>query len=198
MAKKVRNNKSGSSVFSSKKPPIRHTHARRRSSGRSKNPSKQKQPSLSTSNFSSRSKIAGAGSCRMPAMIRAREKAPRRRSLALLRGLRAGEGSYSNLLRHYHLDTRTAHKHLGTALRIGPGGRVQASKSDRLVRELLFPLPSGDVPAKIRGSKAATKLSEFFTDRDKLLRGKLSPEEFEAKWRGVRIAGQEVFADAAT
>jgi len=26
----------------------------------------------------------------------------------------------------------------------------------------------------------------------------MSAEEFEAKWRGVRIAGQEVFADAAT
>jgi hypothetical protein len=134
----------------------------------------------------------------MPAMIRAREKAPRRRSLALLRGLRAGEGSYSKLLRDYHLDTRTAHKHLGTALRIGPGGRVQASKSDRLVRELMFPSPSGDVPAKIRGSKAATKLSEFFTDRGKLLGDKLSVDEFEAKWRGVRIAGKELFADAAT
>lgn len=43
----------------------------------------------------------------------------------------------------------------------------------------------------------ASKLSEFFHDRDKLLRGKLSVEKFEAKWRGVRIAGQEVFSDAA-
>ncbi|PYV79426.1 MAG: hypothetical protein DMG96_04145 [Acidobacteria bacterium] len=25
----------------------------------------------------------------------------------------------------------------------------------------------------------------------------MSPEKFEAKWRGVRIAGQEVFADVA-
>ena len=53
------------------------------------------------------------------------------------------------------------------------------------------------VPVRVRGSQAATKLSEFFRDRDKLLRGKVSPEKFEAKWRGVRIAGQEVFADVA-
>jgi hypothetical protein len=66
------------------------------------------------------------------------------------------------------------------------------------MRELMFPLSSGDVPARIRGSKAATKLSEFFRDRDKLLRVKLSADDFEAKWRGVRIAGQEVFADAAS
>jgi hypothetical protein len=66
------------------------------------------------------------------------------------------------------------------------------------VRELLFPTASGDVPVRIRGSKAATKLSEFFSDREKLLGNKMSPEEFEAKWRGVRFAGQEVFADPAT
>ena len=41
-------------------------------------------------------------------------------------------------------------------------------------------------------------LSEFFNDRDKLLRNKMSPEEFEAKRRGAIIAGREVFADAAT
>ncbi len=39
------------------------------------------------------------------------------------------------------------------------------------------------------------KLSEFFADRDKLLRGKVRADKFEAKWRGVHIAGQEVFAD---
>jgi hypothetical protein len=66
------------------------------------------------------------------------------------------------------------------------------------IRELLFPSSSGDVPVRIRGSKAATKLSEFFRDRDKLLRDNLSADDFEAKWRGVHIAGQEVFADAAS
>lgn len=131
-------------------------------------------------------------------MRRAREKAPRKRSLELLSDLRAGEGSYGKLLRKHHLDTRTAHTHLGAALRIGRGGRVHASKSDRLMRELMFPQSSGDVPMRIRGSKSATKLSEFFNDRDKLLGNRMSAEQFEAKWRGVSIAGQEVFADAAT
>jgi hypothetical protein len=66
------------------------------------------------------------------------------------------------------------------------------------MRELLFPTPSGDVPVRIRGSRAATKLSEFFRDRDWLLRGKMPADKFEAKWLGVRIAGQELFADSAT
>jgi hypothetical protein len=72
-----------------------------------------------------------------------------------------------------------------------------ASKADRRMRYLLFPTASGDVPVRIRGSRAATNLSEFFRDRDKLLRGKMSGEKFEATWLGVRIAGQEVFADTA-
>jgi len=48
---------------------------------------------------------------------------------------------------------------------------------------------------RTRSSRDATKLSAFFQDRDKLLRGKLTAQTFEARWRGVRIGGQEVFAD---
>ena len=125
-----------------------------------------------------------------------RERASRERSLALLSDLRRGEGSYSELLRKHHLDTRTARKYLGRDLRGGTGGqRVRPSKADQRVRELLFPMSSGDLPILTRSSQDATKLSEFFHDRDKLLRGKLTAQTFEAKWRGVRIGGQEVFAD---
>ena len=128
--------------------------------------------------------------------LTAREKATRERSLALLSDLRGGKGPYTELLRKHHLDTRTAHKYLGQDLLGGTGGkRVCPSKADRRVRELLFPMSSGDLPILTRSSQDATKLSEFFHDRDKLLRGKLTAQTFEAKWRGVRIGGQEVFAD---
>jgi hypothetical protein len=56
-------------------------------------------------------------------------------------------------------------------------------------------MPFGDVIIRTRSSRDATKLSDYFNDREKLLRGKLGAADFEAKWRGVRIAGQEVFAD---
>jgi len=59
-------------------------------------------------------------------------------------------------------------------------------------------MPSGDVPIRTRSSRDATKLSDYFNDRDKLLRGKLGVAKFEAKWHGVRITGKEVFADAGT
>jgi hypothetical protein len=58
-------------------------------------------------------------------------------------------------------------------------------------------MPSGDVRMPTRSSREATKVSEYYNDRDKLLRRKMSIAKFEAKWRGVRIAGREVLADAA-
>ncbi len=130
--------------------------------------------------------------------LTAREKATRERALALLSDLRRGEGSYSDLLRKHRLDTRTAHRHLGRDLPGGTRGEpLRPSKADRRARELMFPMSFGDVPVRTRSSLDATKLSEFFHDRDKLLHGKLSADAFEAKWRGVRVAGQELFADAS-
>lgn len=129
--------------------------------------------------------------------LTAREKATRERALNLLSDLRRGKGPYSKLLRKHHLTTRHARRYLGRDLIGGTGGKpVRASKADRRVRELMFPKSFGDVLIRTRSSRDATKLSEFFHDRDKLLRGKLSAEDFEAKWRGVRVAGEELFADA--
>lgn len=148
-------------------------------------------------------RLASEGILRKPrsprfSSLTTREKATRERALALLSDKRRGEGPYTKLLRKHHLDSRTAHKYLGRDLLGGTRGKpVRASKADRRVRLLLFPGSSGDVPVRIRGSRAATTLSEYFHDRDKLLRGKLSAYDFEAKWRGVRVAGHEVFADAA-
>jgi hypothetical protein len=130
--------------------------------------------------------------------LTAPERATRERTLDLLSDLRAGKGSYRKLLRKHRLGSRTARRYLGSNLIGGTGGqRVRATKADRLVRELMFPMSFGDLPILTRGSRDATKLSEFFQDRDKLLRGKLSADEFEAKWRGVNVAGQELFADTS-
>jgi hypothetical protein len=113
----------------------------------------------------------------------------------LLSDLRRGKGSYSELLRRHHLASQTARRYLGRDLLGGTGEPVRASKADRRVRELVFPTSAGDQPVRIRGSKDATKVSEFFHDRDQLLRGKLTAHAFEAKWRGVQVAGRELFVD---
>jgi hypothetical protein len=128
--------------------------------------------------------------------LTARQRSTYERSVALLFDLRTGKGPYGQLLHKHGVSTRTAHKYLGRNLLSGTDGRVRASKADRLVRRLLFPMPFGDLPITTRNSRHASTLSEFFNDREKLLSDKMSAREFEKKWRGVRIAGQEVFADA--
>jgi len=121
------------------------------------------------------------------------------RTTNLVTDLRRGEGSYTELLRKHHLGSRAARKYAGRDLLGGtPGKRMRASKADRRVRDLMFPQSSGDVRIRTRSSRDATKLSDYYNDGEKLLRGKLRVAEFEAKWRGVRIADEEVFANAAT
>ena len=126
-----------------------------------------------------------------------REKATYDRTTNLVTDLRRGEGSYTELRRKHHLGSRTARKYAGRDLLGGTRGKpVRASKADRRVRDLRFPQSSGDVRIRTRSSRDATTLSEYYNDRDKFLRDKVSAEAFEAKWRGARIAGKEVFADA--
>jgi hypothetical protein len=129
-----------------------------------------------------------------------REKATYARTTNLVTDLRRGEGSYTELLRKHHLGSRTARKYAGRDLLLGGtrGKPVRASKADWRVRDLVFPMPSGDVPIRTRSSRDATKLSDYYNDREKLLRGKLRLAEFEAKWRGVHVSGEELFADART
>jgi len=125
-----------------------------------------------------------------------REKSAYDRTTNLVTGLRRGEGPYTKLRRKYHLGSPTARKYGGRDLIGGANGKpVRASKSDRRVRDLMFPTSSGDVPIRTRSSRDATKLSEFFHDRDNFLRGKLSAEAFESRWRGVHVAGEEVFSN---
>ncbi len=139
-----------------------------------------------------------SGRSRRYSSLNAREKAVYDRTTNLITDLRRGEGSYRELLRKYHLTAGTARKYGGRDLRGGGRGNpVRVSKSDRRVRDLLFPMPTGDVPIRTRSSRDATELSDYYNDREKLLYGKLSMTEFEAKWRDVRIAGEEVFADPA-
>lgn len=126
--------------------------------------------------------------------LTARQKAIYERCLKLLSDLRHHKGTYRELLRKYHLSDQTARKYLGRDL-VGGGKPVRASKADRRVRDLMFPQSFGDVPIRTRSSRDATKLSEFLHDRDNLLRGKLSAEGFESRWRGVHVAGQELFSD---
>lgn len=172
---------------------------RRRQAGNSfkKTRSAAKKQATASASLGGTGRIVKGHSSRYSSLT-AREKATRERALALLSDLRRGGGSYSALLRKHRLDSRTAHKYLGRDLLGGTRGEpVRPSKADRRIREVMFPMSVGDLPVRVRSSQDATKLSDFFRDRDKLLRGRLSAADFAAKWRGVRVAGQELFADTA-
>ena len=72
------------------------------------------------------------------------EKAEHWRALDLLYDLRHGDDPYTKLLCKHHLSTRKARRYLGSNLIGGMRGkRVRASKTDSLVRELMFPTPFG-------------------------------------------------------
>lgn len=146
----------------------------------------------------SRTKQASNKRTQQYSTLTARQKGTYDRTTNLITDLRSGKGAWPELLRKYRLTARTARKYGGRdLLGSGRGNPVHASKADRRVRDLLFPMPAGDVPIRTRSSRDATELSDYYNDRDKLLRGKMSITEFEAKWRDVRIAGKQVFADAA-
>lgn len=169
--------------------------------GRNSKRRKSPQPSRRTSEHKRSSQVLRYQPRRLRAFryssLTARERAAYEQTANLVSDLRRGEGSYTDLLKKHHLGSRTARKYAARNLLGGGRGQpVRASKSDRLVRELLFPRSFGDVPILTRSSRDATKISAFFQDRDKLLRGKMSARDFEAKWRRVTVAGQELFADA--
>lgn len=128
--------------------------------------------------------------------LTASEKAEYGRGIDLLFDLRHGNGPYSKLLRKHRLTRRKAERILGrNLLGGGRGKRIRASKTDRLVRELFVPTPVGDVRKPVRGLPAATKLSNYYNDRDKLLDNEMSAEDFEAKWSGEKADGHELLAD---
>jgi hypothetical protein len=90
--------------------------------------------------------------------------------------------------------TRTIKRYVGSALvQDRPGGRIRATKSDRLVRYLQIPGPDGrprDI--NVRGSKAAGEFASYKADINRLLRDDRHAMD---KWHGRSIAGIELVTD---
>jgi hypothetical protein len=60
------------------------------------------------------------------------------------------------------IDPRTVRRLAGPALRKLPAGRYLATKSDRLLRMLILPTPSGLAEIAIKGSRDASTLAEYW------------------------------------
>src|SRR5689334_3716622 len=99
------------------------------------------------------------------ARLTGRDNAARDRSLKALWAMRRGD-SLSRAARDNGVTARTIKRYVGSALvQDRPGGRIRATKSDRLVRYLQIPGPDGrprDI--NVRGSKAAGEFASYKAD----------------------------------
>jgi len=131
-----------------------------------------------------------------PSRLVDRSDAARERALKALAAMRHGQ-TLSRAARDNGVTVRTVKRYVGSALvQNRPGGRVRATKSDRLVRYLQIPGFDGR-PRDIRapGSKAASEFASYKADITRLLRGDRHAMD---KWHGRRIAGIELVTDPKT
>ncbi len=124
-----------------------------------------------------------------------RSQSARGRALNALADMRHGS-LISTAARDNGVSQRTIKRYVGSALlQSRPGGRIRATKSDRLVRYLQLPGPSGPVDITTRGSKEATTAAQYKAAVNRFLGGDL---EALAPWHGKKIAGVELVTDGPT
>jgi hypothetical protein len=134
-----------------------------------------------------------------PRDLSRRQLAAKDRSLEALGKMRREGWSFRKAADWAGVDRRTARKYLGSAL-LKPerkGRELRAAKGDRITRILRFAGADGTFDYKqVRGSKAASELSNYFKELRAALRDR-KLTELEARWKGHKISGREVLADAA-
>jgi hypothetical protein len=119
----------------------------------------------------------------------------RDRALHALADMRHG-GSISRAARENGVATRTIKRYAGSALvQDRPGGRIRATKSDRLVRYLQIPGLHGAIEITVRGSKEASEVAKYKAAVNRYLRG---DRNALADWHGKKIAGVPVITAGRT
>jgi hypothetical protein len=107
-----------------------------------------------------------------------------------------GGVSLSRAARENGVTVRTVQRYVGRALvQDRPGGRIRATKSDRLVRYLQIPGPDGPKDVTVRGSKAASEFANYKAAINRLLRG---DRQALARWHGKTIQGIPLITDTKT
>lgn len=116
----------------------------------------------------------------------------RNRSLSALVDMRHG-ALISQAAHDNRVSQRTIKRYVGSALiQDRPGGRIRATKSDRLVRYLQIPSPVGPIDITDHGSKEATAAAKYKAAVNRFLGGDLKAL---APWHGKKIAGVELVTD---
>jgi len=127
--------------------------------------------------------------------LQARSDASRQRAFKALWAMRQGD-TLAKAARDNGVTVRTIKHYVGSALvQNRPGGRVRATKSDRLVRYLQIPGPDGPRDITVRGSKTASQFAKYKAAVNRLLAGDRNAME---KWHGKKIAGIELITDTRT
>ena len=127
--------------------------------------------------------------------LRERSFSARDRSLHALADMRHG-ASFSQAARDNGVTPRTIRKYVGSALlQNRSSGRIRATKSDRLVRYLQIPGPSGQVEIKAHGSKEASEVARYKAAVNRFLRGDVNALK---PWHRKKIAGVKLVTDAKT
>jgi hypothetical protein len=118
--------------------------------------------------------------------------AARERALKALGSMRRGD-TLSRAARDNGVTTRTIKRYARSALiQDRPGGRIRATKSDRLARYLQIPGLNGPRDITVRSSKAASEFASYKADINRLLRG---DRNAMTRWRGKKIAGFELVTE---
>lgn len=127
--------------------------------------------------------------------LRKRSDEARERALSALAAIRRG-ATLSRAARENGVTPRTVRRYVGSALVQGrPGGRIHATKSDRLVRYLVIPGPEGPREISVRGSKPASEFAKYKAAVNRFLRG---DRNALANWHGKKIAGIELVTEPKT
>ena len=132
---------------------------------------------------------------RNPKGLHPRSQDSRERALKALAAMRRGD-TLSRAARDNGVTTRTIKRYAGPALvQDRPGGRIRATKSDRLVRYLQIPGPDGPKEVTVRGSKAASEFANYKAAINRLLRGDRHALD---RWHGKTIQGIQLITDTKT
>ena len=108
---------------------------------------------------------------RNPKALHPRSWDSRERALKALAAMRGGD-TLSRAARDNGVTTRTIKRYVGSALvEDRPGGRVRATKSDRLVRYLQIPGPNGPRDVSARRLRTASQFAQYKAAINRLLRG---------------------------
>jgi hypothetical protein len=124
-----------------------------------------------------------------------RSDAARGRALKALSAMRRGD-TLSRAARDNGVTVRTLKRYVGSALvQDRPGGRIRATKTDRLVRYLQIPGTDGPRDVTVRGSKAASDFANYKAAINRLLRGDRHALD---RWHGKSIQGIQLITDTKT